>query len=105
VVLDLREAMLADLHTVLYATLIAGRLTVLAPAEVTVTVTQARLPGRSGRGAGPLPGVRRAPAAAAAPPGAPVIEIRAFTVAGRVRVLTPRRAGNRWLGGFRRRDR
>jgi hypothetical protein len=33
--------------------------------------------------------------------GAPLIEIRAVTVGGRVRVHTPRRPGRRWRGGRR----
>jgi Domain of unknown function (DUF1707) len=91
VVLDLREAVLADLHTIVHTTLIGGQLHVVVPAAVTVVVTQAKPPG--GRAA-----------AGAAPPGAPLIEVRAFTVAGRVRVHTPRRQG-RWRGRFTRGDR
>jgi hypothetical protein len=113
VVLDLREAMLAELHTIVHATLIGGRLTVLAPPEVKMAVTQLRLPGpRTGpgrAGTGPRPAPGRGAAAAttpSAPHGTPLIEVRALTVAGRVRVVSQRRAAaSRWLGGFRRRDR
>jgi hypothetical protein len=94
--LDLREAVLADLHTVLHATLIGGTLNVLVPAGVKVVVTGSRLPGRLGSDHGARPGVT-------VPAGMPLIEIRAFTVAGRVKVHTPRRQGNRWLGRFPRR--
>jgi hypothetical protein len=94
--LDLREAVLADLHTVLHATVIGGVLHVLVPAEVKVVVTGSRLPGRLGTDHAARPGVTVAA-------GTPLIEIRAFTVAGRVKVHTPRRQGNRWLGRFPRR--
>jgi DUF1707 SHOCT-like domain len=96
VALDLREAVLAEHHTVMHATLVGGRLDLLVPASVNVVVTPSRLPGRA------APDLPAPPSFA---PGTPVIEIRAFTVAGRVRVHTPRRQGGRWLGGFRRRGR
>src|SRR5437763_11649067 len=44
VVLDLREAVLADLHTVLHTTLIGGQLSVVVPAGVSVVVTQLKAP-------------------------------------------------------------
>jgi hypothetical protein len=93
VVLDLREAVLADLHTVLHTTLIGGQLTVVVPAGVNVVVTQLKAP--TGRAA---------PGAAPPRPGTPLIEVRAFTVGGRVRVQAPRRQG-RWRGRFTRGDR
>jgi hypothetical protein len=93
VVLDLREAVLADLHTVLHTTLIGGQLSVVVPAGVGVVVTQLKAPaGRANSAAAP-PG-----------PGTPLIEVRAFTVAGRVRVHTPRRQ-SRWRARFTRGDR
>ncbi len=91
VVLDLREAILADLHTIVHASLIGGRLDVLAPAGVGVVVTNSRRPSGSQPAEPPV-----------ATPGAPLIEIRAFTMAGRVRVYTPRRPGGGWLGRLRR---
>ena len=94
VVLDLREAVLADLHTVLHTTLIGGQLSVIVPAGISVVVTQLKTP--AGRPA--------APGAAPPRPGTPLIEVRAFTVAGRVRVHTPRRQ-SRWRARFTRGDR
>jgi len=108
VVLDLREAVLQGLHTVVQATLVGGRLHVLVPEGVRVVVTGSRAPGppgAAGRGrAGGAPGGAARGGAAGAGGGAPgaggqgtpLIEIRAFTVAGRVRVQTPRRPGLRW---------
>ncbi len=84
VVLDLREAMLQGLHTIVHATLIGGQLHLLVPQGMRVTVVNARHPGRAGSDVEPAsgePGV----------PGSPLVEVRAFTVAGRVRVQTPRR--------------
>src|SRR5215813_8073598 len=97
VVLDLREALLQGLHTIVHATLIGGQLHLLVPEGVRVTVVAARQPGRAGSDLEPRavpPGV----------PGSPLVEVRAFTVAGRVRVQTPRPAGRR-LGWSRRRSR
>jgi hypothetical protein len=86
VVLDLRQALLQSRHTTVSATLIAGQLHLLVPEEVRVVVTDARQ--RAAR----LPG---------AGPG-PLVEVRAFTMAGRVRVHTPRRPGG-WLSRLSRR--
>ena len=91
VVLDLREALLQGLHTIVNATLIGGQLHLLVPEGVQVTVVSARQPGRPGPDLAPRP-------AAAGVPGSPLVEVRAFTVAGRVRVHTPRRPSGRWLG-------
>jgi uncharacterized protein DUF1707 len=95
--LDLTEAVLAELHTVLHATLLGGTLHLFVPAGVKVEITDSRLPGWGGPG----PGARRP--FVTVPAGMPLIEVRTFTVAGRVRVHTPRRPGNRWLGRFPRR--
>jgi DUF1707 SHOCT-like domain len=97
VVLDLREALLQGLHTIVHATLIGGQLHLLVPGGVRVTVVSARQPGRAGPDLEPRP--------AAAVPGSPLVEVRAFTVAGRVRVHTPRRQSGRWLGRSWRRGR
>jgi len=99
VVLDLREAVLQSLHTILHATLVGGQLYLLVPGGVNVVVTAARHSGRLGADLSPRP----APAAQAAAPGSPLIEVRAFSVAGRVRVHTPRRPGGRWRGRSSRR--
>jgi Domain of unknown function (DUF1707) len=91
VVLDLREALLQGLHTIVHATLIGGQLHLLVPEGVRVAVVGANQPGRAGPDLEPRPvepGV----------PGSPVVEVRAFTVAGRVRVHMPRRPSGRWLG-------
>lgn len=97
VVLDLREALLQGLHTIVHATLIGGQLHLLIPEGVRVEVVGTRNPGRIG------PDLE--PRSAAAVPGAPLVEVRAFTVAGRVRVHAPRRPAGRWLGWSRRRAR
>jgi hypothetical protein len=98
VVLDLREALLQGLHTIVHATLIGGQLHLLIPEGVRVAVVNARQPGRAGSDLEPRPGEPGMP-------GSPLVEVRAFTVAGRVRVQTPRRPARRWLGRSRRRDR
>jgi hypothetical protein len=65
---------------------------------VRVTVVNARQPGRVGSELEPSPGEPGVP-------GSPLVEVRAFTVAGRVRVQTPRRSARRWLGRSQRRNR
>jgi hypothetical protein len=97
IVLDLREALLQGLHTIVHATLIGGQLHLLVPEGVQVTVVDARRPGRAGPDLEPRP-------VAAGMPGSPLVEVRAFTVAGRVRVHMPRPPGRR-LGWSRRRSR
>jgi hypothetical protein len=62
VVLDLREAVLQGLHTIVHATLIGSQLYMLVPEGVTVVVTASRYSGRLGADLGPGP----APAAPAA---------------------------------------
>ena len=98
VVLDLREAMLQSLHTIVHATLIGGNLHMLVPEGVNVVVTASRQSGRVGPDLAPRPG----PATSA---GSPLIEVRSFTVGGHVRVHTPRPKGGRWLGRSSRRQR
>jgi uncharacterized protein DUF1707 len=90
VVLDLRDALLQGLHTIVHATLVGGQLHLLVPDGVQVIVTPARQPGRYGPDLqpGPVP---------VAIPSSPLIEVRAFTVASRIRVHTPRRpTGRGW---------
>jgi len=96
VILDMREALLQDMHIVLQATLLGGQLHLLVPDRVQVVVTSSRQPGRARSGLA-------ARQAAPAPAGSPLIEVRAFTVAGRVQVHAPRRPGLRWRGRFTRR--
>lgn len=100
VVLDLREAMLQSLHTIVHATLIGGNLHMLVPEGVNVVVTASRQSGRAGPDLAP----RTGPAAPATPAGSPLIEVRTFSVGGHVRVHTPRPKG-RWLGRSSRRQR
>ena len=97
VILDMREALLQSMHLVLHATLVGGQLHLLVPERVQVVVVSgSRQPGR----AQPYLGGRQV---VQAPPGSPLIEVRAFTVAGRVQVHAPRRPGARWRGRFARR--
>jgi hypothetical protein len=95
VVLDMREALLQGMHTVLHATLVGGQLHLIGPERVQVTVTRSR---QQGRGQPDL-AARQMPV----PAGSPLIEVRAFTVAGRVHVHAPRRGGARWRDRFARR--
>jgi hypothetical protein len=94
VILDMREALLQGMHTVLNATLIGGQLHLIVPERVQVMLTRSRQPGRIQ----PDLGARQMPA----PGGSPLIEVRAYTVAGRVHVHAPRR-GTRWRDRFARR--
>jgi DUF1707 SHOCT-like domain len=98
VVLDLREALLQGMHTIVHATLIGGQLHLFVPEGVRVVVTGAKYPARIGADLEPAP-------APANFPGSPLVEVRAFTVAGRVRVHTPRRKGSGWRGRSRRQAR
>ncbi len=96
VILDMREALLQGMHVVLHVTLVGGQLHLFVPERVQVVVTGARQPGRGQ----PDPGGRQV---VQAPPGSPLIEVRMFTVAGRVQVHAPRRPGLRWRDRFARR--
>ena len=95
VILDLREALLQGMRTIMQATLVGGQLHLLVPEGVQVVVTGSRHPARVSADLEARP-------APAMPAGAPVIEVRAFTIAGRVQVHTPRPPG-RWRGRFARR--
>lgn len=98
VVLDMREAILQDQHTIVQATVIGGQLHLLVPGGVTVTVVPGRLPWRPASSQGQV-------ASATAAPALPRIEVRSVTLAGRIRVHTPRPPGGRWrwlTGGDRR---
>ena len=90
VILDVREALLQGMYTIVHATLVGGQLHLLVPNGVQVIVSPARQPGRYGPDLQPSP-------APAAIPSSPLIEVRAFTVASRIRVHTPRRpTGRGW---------
>ncbi len=95
IVLDLREALLQAQHTLVQATVIGGQLHLLVPEGVEVSVTRSSAAGRYQGDRGPAP----RPATA----GRPVIEVRAFTLAGQVRAHVPRRASGRRLRLFPRR--
>ena len=95
VVLDLREALLQGMHTIVHATLIGGQLHMLVPEGVRVIVTGSSYPGRVGGDLEPAP-------VPPDMPGSPLVAARAFTGARRVRGDTPRRQGGRWLGRARR---
>jgi hypothetical protein len=96
VVLDLREAILQNRNTILHATLVGGRLDLLIPDGVNVVVTSSRYSSRVAADLSPRPGQSAQPGQE----GTPEIEVRTFSVAGRVRVHTPRRPG--WRGRFAR---
>jgi hypothetical protein len=95
VILDVREALLQGMHTILHATLVGARLHLLIPERVQVVVTGCQQPGRAGADLAARP-------VAQAPAGSPLIEVRAFTVAGRVQVHAPR-GGPRWRDRLARR--
>jgi uncharacterized protein DUF1707 len=97
VILDLRQALLQGAHTVIQATLLGGQLHLHVPDGVQVTVISARQPGR-------VRGELAPRQAAAVPPGSALIEVRTFSVGGRVHVHGPRRPRARWGGRFARRD-
>ena len=97
VVLDLREALLQGMYTIVHATLVGGSLNILAPEGVTVRVTTSRYSSRMGDDLNPRPGPANRPANRAAKEGgSPQIEVRTFSVAGHVRVHTPRQRTSRW---------
>jgi hypothetical protein len=101
-VLDFREAVLHSPRTILYATVIGGRLRLLVPDGVDVQVITS---GVANSQRAPAPA--RGPASPAGPtgpdPGPPVIEVRGLMVWGRVQVITPPKS--RFLGIFPRRGR
>jgi len=98
VTLDLREAMLQSSRIVVMATVILGTLRLIVPEEVSVEISSSGPMGRTtSAGTGPEAGIGRGRSVAKAPPSRPeqpVVEVRAFTLGGRVRVVRPRRS--RW---------
>ncbi len=87
VTLDLREAMLQSSRVLVLATLIGGTLRVIAPEEVAIEVTGAVLIGRPGA---VVRGTSVSRDAGGLGPGMPVIDIHAFALGGRVKVIRPR---------------
>jgi hypothetical protein len=86
-VLDLREALLQDLHVVVNVFALFGRVRLIVPAGVEVVLNGTGLLGRQRGGTAQLP-----------PAGSdiPVIEVRGYVVASEILVRTPPRP-RRWL--------
>lgn len=95
VVLDLREALLQSQRVTLLTTLVGGTLQLIVPDQVIVEVTGTSVLSTRRGPAGTKPG------GLAAPPGTPVIEVRGLALAGRVKVVRPRRS--RWRDALSRR--
>ncbi len=95
VVLDLREALLQSHRITVLATLLGGTLQLIVPdgivVEVTGTAVLSRQSGETGLRQANLPGQ----------PEVPVIEVRAMSVGGRVKIVRPRRS--RWRDALSRR--
>ena len=95
VVLDLREALLQSQRITVLATLFGGTLQLIVPdgivVEVTGTAVLSRQSGEPGLRQANLPGQ----------PEVPVIEVRAMSVGGRVKIVRPRRS--RWRDALSRR--
>jgi hypothetical protein len=100
VVLDLREALLQGRHTIVQATVVGGQLNLLIPDGVAVIIT-----GTRGAERGRAVDQRSGPVGPAGVAEQPLIEVRALTMLGQVRVHRPRPHGGRWRGVFPRRDR
>jgi len=97
VTLDLRQALLQSSRIVVMATVILGTLRLIVPEEVAVEITGSGPLGRTagggpGGGTGPGPGIARS--GPPSRPEQPVVEVRAFSLGGRVKVIRPRRS--RW---------
>jgi hypothetical protein len=98
VVLDMREALLQSHRTTVLATILGGTLQLIVPDTVTVETTGTAVLTRA---SGPLAARPAGPGAAQAGStliGAqgPVIEVRVLGLAGRLKVIRPRRP--RWRG-------
>jgi hypothetical protein len=90
VVLDLREAVLQSRRITVLATVLGGTVQLIVPEGVAVEVTGSAALSRKSQNASPAP-----------LPDTPVIEVRAFSLAGRVKVVRPRKP--RWRGPLSRR--
>jgi hypothetical protein len=95
VVLDLREALLQSHRITLHATLLGGTVQLIVPDGIAVetsgTGVLSRQSGEKGLRQPNLPGG----------PDMPVIEVRAMSFGGRVKIVRPRRS--RWRGALNRR--
>jgi hypothetical protein len=98
VTLDLTDAVLGARRVLLFATVIGGTLRLIVPDHVAVEVTGAAVLGRKGAssasrtevggiGAGVVTTERSGPPVG---PGTPVIDVRAYALGGRVKVIRPR---------------
>jgi Domain of unknown function (DUF1707)/Cell wall-active antibiotics response 4TMS YvqF len=94
VTLDLRQALLQSSRIVVMATVILGTLRLIVPEEVAVEITGTGPLGRSTADAGPGAGSGIARSGPSRRPEQPVVEVRAFSLGGRVKVIRPRRS--RW---------
>jgi len=92
VTLDLRQALLQSSRIVVMATVVLGTLRLIVPEEVAVEITSSGPLGRASGGSGTGAGLARS--VPASRPEQPVVEVRAFSVGGRVKVIRPRRP--RW---------
>lgn len=100
VVLDFREAVLPSGPVALTATVVGGTLALIVPDGLTVRVTRTTPTMRITRSTLGRPAGRGQAAPTPVPPGAPVIEVRAMVLAGRIKTFAPRRS--RWRRGPRR---
>jgi hypothetical protein len=89
VMLDVREALLQSQRITVYATVVGGTLELIVPDGVTVEMYGTSVLTRK---------VNKTPRQPAE--GMPVIEVRAASLGGTIRVISPRKS--RRLGGFRR---
>jgi ferric-dicitrate binding protein FerR (iron transport regulator) len=90
VVLDLRDALLQSQRVTVYATVVGGTLELMVPDGVAVELNGTSVLTRK---------INRTPRVVA--PGMPVVEVRAVSIGGTIRVISPARR-SRWLGGLRR---
>jgi Domain of unknown function (DUF1707) len=97
VILDMREAVLQSQRIIVLATIVCGTLELIVPDSVAVEPTGTALLTRASgsmaaRAGGAAPGMADTRPAAETP----VIEVRAFALGGRLKVIRPRRS--RWRG-------
>jgi hypothetical protein len=98
VTLDLTDAVLGARRVLLFATVIGGTLRLIVPDHVAVEVTGAAVLGRKGASSASRPGAGGTEAGPATTersgpppgPGTPVIDVRAYALGGRVKVIRPR---------------
>jgi hypothetical protein len=92
VVLDLREAVLQSRRVTLLTTVVGGTVQLIVPDGVAVEVTGSSALSRRSQAGTTKPVLS---------PETPVIEVRGFSLAGRVKVVRPRKS--RWRGALGRR--